>query len=87
MPDKVSRFVFINKKKFYMTKTRILMAIMAAMAGATACRAQTWQSAALRRNITHPQPMTGLVLWPDEARSRNDTYGKTIQLEIGRAHV
>ncbi len=26
--------------------------------------------------------MTGLVLWPDEARSRNAEYGKTIQLEF-----
>ncbi len=64
-----------------MTRTRLL-AIMAAMAGAMACRAQEWQQVELKRSITHPQPMTGLVLWPDEARSRNSTYGKTIQLEF-----
>ena len=33
-------------------------------------------------HITHVQPMTGLVLWPDQARSKNDTYGKSISLEF-----
>ncbi len=46
------------------------------------CRAQSWQSVKLKRSITLPQPMTGLVLWPEEARNRNATYGKTIQLEF-----
>ena len=46
------------------------------------CQAQSWQSVSLTRQITHPQPMTGLVLWPDEARDRNATYGETIQLEF-----
>ena len=64
-----------------MTRTRLL-AIMAAMAGAMACRAQEWQQVELKRSITHPQPMTGLVLWPEEAKIRNATYGKTIQLEF-----
>ena len=44
--------------------------------------AQDWQSVALSRSITHPQPMTGLVLWPEEAEDRNATYGKSIQLEF-----
>jgi len=48
----------------------------------TICQAQSWQSVPLSRNITHPQPMTGLVLWPDEAQDRHATYGKTIQLEF-----
>ena len=46
------------------------------------CLAQQWQQVALDRQITGVQPMTGLVLWPDEARSRNAEYGQTIQLEF-----
>ena len=44
--------------------------------------AQEGNVVALERNITHPQPMTGLVLWPDEAEDRKSTYGKSIQLEF-----
>ena len=44
--------------------------------------AQSWQNVALSRSITHPQPMTGLVLWPDEAADRNATYGPSITLEF-----
>lgn len=35
----------------------------------------------LRSAITKPQPMTGLVLWPDQAKKLNDTHGQSIQLE------
>ena len=48
----------------------------------TSCQAQSWRPVALKSEITHPQPMTGLVLWPDEARDRNAEYGRTIQLEF-----
>ena len=44
--------------------------------------AQEWHDVTLHREITHPQPMTGLVLWPEQAKSKNATYGKTIQLEF-----
>ncbi|MBR4644687.1 MAG: DUF4832 domain-containing protein [Bacteroidaceae bacterium] len=47
-----------------------------------ACDAQAWKSVELKRQITHPQPMTGLVLWPEQAANRNATYGKSIQLEF-----
>lgn len=33
-------------------------------------------------HITHVQPMTGLVLWPDQARERNASYGQAISLEF-----
>ena len=62
-------------------KTLLLMiTIMTAVVAV--CHAQSWQTVALKGQITHPQPMTGLVLWPDEARDRNATYGETIQLEF-----
>ena len=35
----------------------------------------------LRSSVTKPQPMTGLVLWPDQAESLNATHGQSIQLE------
>ncbi len=44
--------------------------------------AQGWKPVELKREITHPQPMTGLVLWPATARSLHDTYGRAIQLEF-----
>ena len=44
-------------------------------------QAQDWTTVELNRSITHPQPMTGLVLWPEEAEDRNSTYGGSITLE------
>ena len=61
---------------------KLLMIIAFMTLGTTICRAQSWQSVELKRSITHPQPMTGLVLWPGEARNRNATYGNAIQLEF-----
>ena len=52
------------------------------VAGLMAGHTQTWTMVELNREITGPQPMTGLVLWPDEARGRNISYGKSIQLEF-----
>lgn len=64
-----------------MYKSLLILAIFISVGFGT-CRAQSWQSVELTRQITHPQPMTGLVLWPDEAKNRNSSYGKTIQLEF-----
>ena len=44
--------------------------------------AQEWTSIDVDRQITHPQPMTGLVLWPDQAEDLNSTYGGSITLEF-----
>lgn len=46
------------------------------------CQAQTWREVEFKSEITQVQPMTGLVLWPEEARERNAEYGRTIQLEF-----
>ena len=61
---------------------RLTILIVILTSGVSVCQAQRWQSVALKRDITHPQPMTGLVLWPEEARRRHTTYGQTIQLEF-----
>ena len=64
------------------TIQKILLMLATMTTGIIACHAQSWQSVELTRQVTHPQPMTGLVLWPDEARNRHSTYGETIQLEF-----
>ena len=57
--------------------------LVVALATIALCaKAQQWTSVELSRQVTHPQPMTGLVLWPDEARDRNATYGGSITLEF-----
>ncbi len=61
-------------------KSFYLLAACCLMFGVS--KAQTPQTMSLIRQITHPQPMTGLVLWPDEAEDRDATYGKSIQLEF-----
>lgn len=62
-------------KKSELTAFFVVLSVISTMA-------QTWCDVPLRRAITHPQPMTGLVLWPDEAAERNADYGKCIQLEF-----
>lgn len=36
----------------------------------------------LQSSVTHVQPSCGLVLWPDNAADRHNTYGSAIQLEF-----
>lgn len=62
-------------------KLRMLFCV-ALSCGACLAHAANWHSVRLLRSVTHPQPMTGLVLWPDEAEDRHQTYGATIQLEF-----
>lgn len=40
-----------------------------------------WRDLNFKRQITHPQPMTGLVLRPYKAEELHNTYGQSIQLE------
>ncbi|MCR4920586.1 MAG: DUF4832 domain-containing protein [Bacteroidaceae bacterium] len=65
-----------------MTKRKYLWLIIIIFACTHVGRAQSWHPAVLTRRITHPQPMTGLVLWPAEAKARHATYGNAIQLEF-----
>ena len=60
----------------------IALVLLIMWAAPLTCNAQTWHSVKLKSQITHPQPMTGLVLWPDQARNRHTTDGKNIQLEF-----
>lgn len=69
----------MNTKKNRTLKCLILLLLWMT---AIVCFAQSWKSVELKRKITHPQPMTGLVLWPEQAANRNATYGESIQLEF-----
>lgn len=42
----------------------------------------TYHRISLQSAITGVQPMTGLILWPDAAKDRNATYGRSISLEF-----
>ena len=46
------------------------------------CNARPWKPVTLTRSITHPQPMTGLVMWPSSAQGRHAAYGNAVQLEF-----
>ena len=65
-----------------MTILTFLLLAMLSVDATCASDKQTWRRVELKRDITHPQPMTGLVLWPETARRLNDTYGQAIQLEF-----
>ena len=44
--------------------------------------AADWKPVGITSQVTSVQPMTGLVLWPDEADDRFSTYGKSHALEF-----
>lgn len=44
--------------------------------------AADWKPVGITSQVTSVQPMTGLVLWPDEAEDRFKTYGKSHALEF-----
>ncbi len=62
-----------------MNKTLLALTLSAtiALSGASQSR-----EVALKSEVTAPQPMTGLVLWPDQAASLHKSYGRSIQLEF-----
>lgn len=43
---------------------------------------QHWKNVKVESTIEGVQPMTGLVLWPAQAKSLHQTYGNSIQLEF-----
>lgn len=64
------------------TFIRLITLIALVSVSTTLCHAKKWKPIKLTREITHPQPMTGLVLWPSEARRLQSTYGQAFQLEF-----
>lgn len=57
------------------------LSILALMFSAVCIMAETTE-VVLKSNVTKPQPMTGLVLWPDQAEDLKATHGASIQLEF-----
>ena len=62
--------------------TKKLLTLLSFMLMTVSINAQEWTSIDVDRQITHPQPMTGLVLWPDLAADLHSTYGGSISLEF-----
>ena len=62
--------------------TKKLLTLLSFTLITVSVNAQEWTSIDVDRKITHPQPMTGLVLWPDLAAEKNSTYGGSISLEF-----
>jgi len=60
-------------KKFTVIFATILLLATTAMAEVS--------DVVLKSSVTKPQPMTGLVLWPDQAENLKETHAQSIQLE------
>lgn len=61
---------------------RIFIAIAIMSLGCLKCMAEQWTTVSLTSKVEHVQPMTGLVLWPDEAEDRYASYGQSHTLEF-----
>lgn len=76
-------FAILNGHEKKVTTMNRFFHICAVLWAATSgCMAGEWQTVALTSEITHPQPMTGLVMWPDMASEKQPAYGDAIQLEF-----
>lgn len=62
--------------------TKKLMTSLLVCIAAVAAHGEEWTAVDIDRKITHPQPMTGLVLWPEMAEEKNSTYNGSITLEF-----
>lgn len=60
---------------------KTVISLLALMLVATQLCAEDWTHVRLSSKVQNVQPMTGLVLWPDEAEDRFDTYGLSHSLE------
>lgn len=58
----------------------VLLAVLLNLAVGQARRA--WKAVDVPSAVTHVQPMTGLVLWPHQARALHGEYAEAIQLEF-----
>lgn len=61
---------------------RHLLILAASALAAFNCMAADWKEINISSHITGVQPMTGLVLWPEEANRKLDSYGESHSLEF-----
>lgn len=61
---------------------RLLSLLVFASFAVTDSVAARWKKVRVESHVNGVQPMTGLVLWPDQARRLHNEYGKSIQLEF-----
>ena len=64
---------------YFCRMKRLFLSIILSLSLAFVAEAQ---KIALKRSITHPQPMTGLAVWPYKAAEIHNSYGDCIQLEF-----
>lgn len=65
-----------------MHKMRLLVLLLLWASTLTGMARQRWHDVAIPASVTHVQPMTGLVLWPQQAKALHAQYGQAIQLEF-----
>ena len=63
-----------------MKKNKMILVLVASFLALHAM-AGNWKNVALQSKVTHVQPMTGLVLWADNAANLYKTYGQSHALE------
>ena len=54
---------------------KIVLSFLTSVVIALNSVAADWTSVAISSQVTHVQPMTGLVLWPEEASDHFNKYG------------
>ena len=73
-----------NKRKWLSLGLMIALSVSGMMLFAS-CKSsddENYEKVALTNRITHLQPMTGMVLWNDQAAAMNNTHGQCISLEF-----
>lgn len=61
---------------------KIVLSFLTSVVIALNSVAADWTSVAISSQVTHVQPMTGLVLWPEEASDHFNKYGEAHALEF-----
>lgn len=61
-------------------RKRLILSTLIAFLTLTA--SAEYNNVRLKSEVTAPQPMTGLVMWPDQASDLYKSYGKSIRLEF-----
>ena len=62
--EECNNFAALTRKTMMKNRSKwIALVLLIMWAAPLTCNAQAWHSVKLKSQITHPQPMTGLVLW------------------------
>ena len=76
--EECNNFAALTRKTKMKNRSKwIALVLLIMWAVPLTCNAQAWHSVKLKSQITHPQPMTGLVLWPEQAKKRHNPLSLT----------